>query len=128
MTEVNITNIEPYPFSILNMNNFDTDIGHSKYGRNYYEIEFIEQDIRPEHNMVFHNRKNEMVGKFNFDTDVLTFTGNTDESAEILCNFLIETFNSKIDKMMDEKVAEERSRILKILDESTDLVGLKDKI
>jgi len=53
------------------------------------------------------------IGKLSFDDDKLIFTGNADESAKILFDFVVAQFNSHIQKL----IVDEREACAKIADD-----------
>ena len=54
------------------------------------------------HYISFHNKENKEVGKLDFNGDKLVFEGNVEESAEKFIEFLLNTFNDKIEKIEEK--------------------------
>ena len=59
------------------------------------------------------------IGKLSFDDDKLIFTGNADESAKILFDFVVAQFNSHIQKL----IVDEREACAKVCEDSVEYAG-----
>lgn len=73
-------------------------INHSSSELNTFNIE-------PVYNLIFQNIDGE-IGRLEFDSDELVFKGDVEESSKYFVDFLCESFNQKIDELVDKKIKE----------------------
>ena len=75
---------------------YTSELSHFKIEPSSYSIIFHKDDIK--------------IGELSFDTGKLVFTGDTEKSAEIFLEYIISSFNQKlqevIEKRADQKIKE----------------------
>jgi hypothetical protein len=58
--------------------------------------------FEPNHTITLSNKDNKEVGKLDFNGDKLKFEGDVEESAKIFFDFLLSTFNQRIEEIREE--------------------------
>ena len=71
---------------------------------------FAFTDIKPNHNMTFHNQDGKQVGTLDFNGPEMVFTGDADESAKVFFDFIAGWFKERL----EQERADEREACAKV--------------
>ena len=74
-------------------------------------------DMKPNHNITFHNQDGKQVGELNFNGPEMVFTGDIDDSAKVFFEFIANAFKQRL----EQERADEREVIAQSLDKQADL-------
>jgi hypothetical protein len=106
-----ITEITDYPMNIKDF------VAHTNTNS------FSLFDLKPDYNVVFHNGDHQ-VGRLDFNSGVLVFEGDAEESAKIFFDALAEKFAD----ILKEEREKEREACAQIADEEAQLFGITDDV
>jgi hypothetical protein len=70
-------------------------------------------NMKPNHNMTFHNQDGKHVGTLDFNGPEMTFTGDMDESAKVFFEFIANAFRARL----EQERADEREACAKMCEE-----------
>ena len=73
-------------------------------------------DMKPNHNISFHNQDGKQVGTLDFNGPEMVFTGDADESAKVFFDFIANAFKARL----DQERADEREAVAKWLEDEKD--------
>ena len=59
---------------------------------------FAAFDMKPNHNMTFHNQDGKQMGALDFNGPEMTFTGDADESAKVFFDLIARLFKARLDQ------------------------------
>jgi hypothetical protein len=69
----------------------------------HYHSDEKQVKIEPQYNLVFNDAKGE-VGRLEFDKGQLVFKGDVDQSTQCFLDFLLESFNGKVDSIVNDAI------------------------
>jgi hypothetical protein len=58
--------------------------------------------FEPNHTILFFNKEHKELGKLDFNGDKLKFEGDVEESAKVFFDFLLSSFNQRIEEIKEE--------------------------
>ncbi len=61
-------------------------------------------NIEPNYTLVFNGPDYKELGKFDFNGDKLKFEGEVEPSAEVFIKFLLNSFNKRVDEIVEKKL------------------------
>ena len=70
-------------------------------------------DMKPNHNMTFHNQDGKHVGTLDFNGPEMVFTGDADESVKVFFDFIANAFKARL----EQERADEREACAKVCEE-----------
>lgn len=75
---------------------------------------FAFKDIKPNHNMTFHNQDGKHVGTLDFNGPEMVFSGDMDESAKVFFDFIAGSFKARL----EQERADERDACAKVCEKA----------